>query len=58
MPRDFISEDGFEITDKCRDYLAPLIQGEDYPPYQNGLPDYVQLSNQPVPRKLTTDFEV
>ena len=58
MPRDFISEDGFEITDKCRDYLAPLIQGEDYPPYQNGLPDYVQLSNQLVPRKLSTDFEV
>lgn len=48
MPRDFISEDGFHITDKCREYLSPLIQGEDYPPYKNGLPDYVQLQNKLV----------
>ena len=39
MPMDFISEDGFDITDKCREYLIPLIEGEDYPPYKNGLPD-------------------
>ncbi|MBC6961358.1 MAG: 6-phosphofructokinase, partial [Nitrosomonas sp.] len=41
MPADFISEDGFGITGKCREYLSPLIEGEDYPPYKNGLPDYV-----------------
>lgn len=52
MPRDFISADGFHITDKCRAYLAPLIAGEDYPPYRNGLPDYVRLKNIAVPRKL------
>jgi ATP-dependent phosphofructokinase / diphosphate-dependent phosphofructokinase len=52
MPRDFISADGFHITDACRRYLAPLIAGEDYPPYVNGLPDYVTLRNVPVPRKL------
>jgi 6-phosphofructokinase 1 len=52
MPRDFISDDGFHITDKCRAYLAPLIDGEDYPPYRNGLPDYVRLKNISVPRKL------
>ncbi len=49
MPRDFISEDGFGITATCRRYLEPLIQGEAYPPYQNGLPDYVRLKNQRVP---------
>ncbi|MBP9721960.1 MAG: 6-phosphofructokinase [Gammaproteobacteria bacterium] len=46
LPREFITEDGFHITDKCRKYLAPLILGEDYPAYKNGLPDYVQLKNQ------------
>ncbi len=52
MPRNFISPDGFSITATCRDYLAPLIQGEDYPPYRNGLPDYVRLKNIPVKKKL------
>lgn len=52
MPRDFISNDGFHITDECRTYLAPLIAGEDYPPYRDGLPDYVRLKNVSVPRKL------
>ena len=52
MPRDFITRDGFGITDKCRRYLAPLIQGEDYPKYKNGLPVYVTLKNTPVAKKL------
>ncbi|MBY0339869.1 MAG: 6-phosphofructokinase, partial [Rhodocyclaceae bacterium] len=43
MPKDFITEDGFGITEACRRYLAPLIEGEDAPPYKNGLPDYVRL---------------
>ena len=58
MPRDFISDDGFHITAKCRQYLAPLIAGEDYPPYKNGLPAYVKLKNIAVPKKLRTDFKV
>ena len=52
MPRDFISDDGFGITDKCREYLYPLIQGEDYPPYENGMPKYVTLKNVAVAKKL------
>lgn len=52
MPADFISEDGFDITDKCRAYLSPLIEGEDYPPYKDGLPDYVRLKNVAVAKKL------
>lgn len=58
MPRDFISEDGFGITEKCRRYLLPLIQGEDYPPYKDGLPDYVRLKNMAVPKKLGTAFNL
>jgi 6-phosphofructokinase 1 len=52
MPADFIAEDGMGITDTCRRYLAPLIQGEAYPPYHNGLPVYIRLKNQLVPQKL------
>ncbi len=52
MPRDFITKDGFGITEKCRRYLAPLIQGEDPPKYKNGLPVYVTLKNTPVAKKL------
>ena len=52
MPRDFISKDGFGITDKCKRYLEPLIQGEDPPKYKNGLPVYVTLQNESVAKKL------
>ena len=52
MPREYISDDGFGITEACREYLTPLIQGEEYPPYSNGLPDYVTLRNEAVEKKL------
>jgi ATP-dependent phosphofructokinase / diphosphate-dependent phosphofructokinase len=57
MPRDFISADGYGITDKCRAYLLPLIQGEDYPAYRDGLPVYVTLQNRVVAKKLPA-FEI
>jgi len=52
MPESYISDDGFFITQECRDYLSPLIQGEDYPSYSNGLPDYVVLKKKKVEKKL------
>jgi 6-phosphofructokinase 1 len=58
MPRDYITTDGFHITDRCRQYLEPLVQGEDYPPYRNGLPAYVKLRNAAVPKKLGTAFKI
>jgi 6-phosphofructokinase 1 len=58
MPRSFISRDGFGITDAAREYLSPLIAGEDYPPYRNGLPSYVKLKNETVPRKLKKRFKI
>ncbi len=57
MPKNFITADGFGITEKCRTYLAPLMKGEDYPPYKDGLPQYVTLKNVAVPRKLA-DFKL
>ena len=56
MPRDFITADGYGITDACRRYLQPLILGEDYPPYVDGLPQYVTLKNIAVPKKLASGF--
>ncbi len=58
MPNDYISEDGFGITEACLRYLQPLIEGEAYPPYRKGMPDYVQLRNVAVAKKLATKFEL
>ena len=52
MPAEFIGADGFTITEACRRYLQPLIQGEHYPPYEGGLPQYIVLANHPVEKKL------
>lgn len=57
MPKNFITQDGFGITKKCKAYLYPLIQGEDYPKYKKGLPQYVTLKNVAVEKKLDT-FEL
>lgn len=58
MPENFISKDGFGITRRCRTYLEPLIRGEDYPPYKNGLPDYVRLKGQLATKKLAAGFKI
>ena len=58
VPRRYISKDGFSITTAGRRYLAPLIRGEDYPPYIDGLPNYVTLKSVPVSKKLNTTFVV
>ncbi|HAT1868900.1 6-phosphofructokinase [Legionella pneumophila] len=55
MPPEYIAEDGMGITDACKRYLSPLIQGEAYPNYKNGLPDYVRLKNQLVAKKINQD---
>ena len=53
MPMNFISDDGFGITDSCKDYLYPLIRGEAYPDYDHqGMPRYVVLKNELVDKKL------
>ena len=58
LPPEFISTDGFGITESARRYLAPLIVGESYPPFKNGLPDYVRLQNVAAPKKLAREFAV
>jgi len=58
LPRNFITPDGFGITARARAYLAPLIRGEDYPPFKDGMPQYVRLKNVAVPKKLVGEFKV
>jgi 6-phosphofructokinase 1 len=58
VPRNFITADGFGITAACRRYLEPLIAGEDYPPYENGVPKYVRIRGKAVKKKLNTEFKV
>ena len=58
LPRDYISADGLGITAKARKYLSPLIRGEAFPPFKDGLPRYVRLKNVAVPKKLATGFEL
>ena len=58
LPAEFVSADGFGVTEAARRYLAPLIVGEAYPPFKHGLPDYIKLRNAAAPKKLTTEFGV
>jgi 6-phosphofructokinase 1 len=56
LPRNFITADGFGITARCRRYLLPLIGGEGYPPYVDGMPAYVSLKGAAVPKRLRRRF--
>ena len=58
MPSEFISDDGFGITQTCREYLKPLIDGESYPTYKNGLPEYAHIKGVLVEKKLAETFDV
>ena len=58
LPRGYITSDGLGITPKARAYLAPLMQGEDPPPFKDGLPQFMRLKNVAVAKKLDTEFLV
>ncbi len=58
MPIHYITDDGFGITQDCRDYLQPLIEGESFPPFENGLPKVAKLKNHLVEKKLKTPFQI
>ena len=58
LPPEYIRADGYGITAACRRYLEPLIAGEAYPPYRDGLPDYVRIRGVRVRRRLKDEFRV
>jgi len=58
LPPAYVAADGMGITPAARAYLQPLVRGEAYPPYRDGLPRYQRLKNLAVPRKLSTSFKI
>ena len=54
LPQNFITRDGFGVTEACKNYLRPLIQGEAYPPYKDGVIETASLKNKLVKKKLKT----
>jgi len=58
LPREYISADGYGISAKARAYLSPLTRGEAFPPFRDGLPQYVRLKNVAVAKKLVTAFTI
>ena len=52
VPDEYLREDGYHITNAFRTYASPLIEGEDYPPFKNGLPQYVRLKKTLLPAKI------
>jgi len=52
MPKNFISKDGFGITQSCKNYLSPLIQGEAITPFKDGVIHTASLKNRLVRKKL------
>jgi 6-phosphofructokinase 1 len=58
VPRHYISADGFGITAACRRYLEPLIGGEDFPPFRDGLPAYIRIKGVSVRRRLKGEFKL
>lgn len=57
MPIHYTTDDGFGITADCRQYLEPLIKGEAYPPFEDGLPKVARLKNRAVEKRLKTAFK-
>lgn len=58
LPESYVSKDGYGITEDCRKYLKPLIEGEDYPPYVDGIPNYAILQKHLVPKRIKDDFAI
>ena len=43
VPDAYINAEGNHITEACCEYILPLINGESYPEYENGMPKYIVL---------------
>ena len=52
LPKSFISKNGMDVTNKAIDYLSPLIQGESFPYFKNGIPSLKPFKMALVEKKL------
>ena len=48
VPREWINEEGNNVTDEFIEYVVPLIQGELETPYEHGMPKYARLKRIPA----------
>lgn len=59
LPPEFIAADGFGVTEAFKTWCRPLIAGEDWPQFRNGLPDYLHLHlNLPLMAACLPAYEV
>ena len=52
LPKSFISKDGFNVNSKAIAYLKPLIAGEAFPEFKDGIPRISNLKLLLTPKKL------
>ena len=52
LPKTYIDDSGYGISASCENYIRPLIEGEDYPPYEGGMPNYVKMKKDLIDKKL------
>ena len=52
LPKSFISKNGFDVTSKAIKYLQPLILGEAFPNFKDGIPASEKLKLIEVTKKL------
>ena len=52
LPKSYISMDGFNVNSKAIAYLRPLIIGEAFPEFKNGIPKISKLKLLLAPKKL------
>ena len=52
LPQSYISGNGFDVTSKAIKYLSPLIKGEAYPKFKDGIPVTQKLKLLQVKKKL------
>ncbi|MFA9441315.1 6-phosphofructokinase [Uliginosibacterium sp. sgz301328] len=52
MPREYLDESGYRLTEAGREYFFPLIQGEALPPFINGLPLMADWRFEMLPKRL------
>ena len=52
LPKSYISGNGFDVTSKAIKYLSPLIKGEAYPKFKDGIPVTQKLKLLQVKKKL------
>ena len=52
LPQEWINEDGVSMNYQFFKYASPLIKGEVEVPYEYGVPEFIRLTKNRVPKQL------